>query len=186
MVITQAGLGPRVAELLALRVQDVDFLRRTVRVEFQTTRTASTEYRPRHQDHDAPCRYRKWSARHSGSLAARSFRRIFCTPIHTYARTHAHARGQVVRRRQRLLPASRGWSRPDVVYTLAWLLVLLALPGLHAAQRGGMGRLGLAGFLTAFSGTHLIAVTANFGFLAPVLAEQSPAVLDSINQYLRW
>src|SRR5215203_4554497 len=29
MVITQAGLG--------LRVQDVDFLRRTVRVEFQTT-----------------------------------------------------------------------------------------------------------------------------------------------------
>jgi integrase len=37
MVITQAGLGLRVAELLALRVQDVYFLRRTVRVEFQTT-----------------------------------------------------------------------------------------------------------------------------------------------------
>ena len=37
MVITQAGLGLRVAELLGLRVQDVDFLRRTVRVEFQTT-----------------------------------------------------------------------------------------------------------------------------------------------------
>ena len=37
MVITQASLGLRVAELLALRVQDVDFLRRTVRVEFQTT-----------------------------------------------------------------------------------------------------------------------------------------------------
>ena len=37
MVITQAGLGLRVAELLALRVQDVDFLRRTARIEFQTT-----------------------------------------------------------------------------------------------------------------------------------------------------
>jgi integrase len=37
MVITQAGLGLRVAELLALRVENVDFLRRTVRVEFQTT-----------------------------------------------------------------------------------------------------------------------------------------------------
>jgi integrase len=37
MVITQADLGLRVAELLAVRVQDVDFLRRTVRVEFQTT-----------------------------------------------------------------------------------------------------------------------------------------------------
>jgi hypothetical protein len=68
-------------------------------------------------------------------------------------------------------------------YTLAWLLVLLGLPGLYAAQRGGMGRLGLVGFLTAFSGTYLIAVTGNFGFLAPVLAKQSPAVLDSINQY---
>lgn len=35
MVITQAGLGLRIGELLALRVEDVDFLRRTVRVEWQ-------------------------------------------------------------------------------------------------------------------------------------------------------
>jgi hypothetical protein len=73
-----------------------------------------------------------------------------------------------------------------VVYTMAWLLVLFGLPGLYAAQRGGMGRLGLVGFLTAFSGTYLIAVTGNFGFLAPVLAKQSPPVLDSINQYCQW
>jgi hypothetical protein len=33
-----------------------------------------------------------------------------------------------------------------VVYTLAWLLVLFGLPGLHAAQPGGTGRLGLVGF----------------------------------------
>jgi hypothetical protein len=71
-----------------------------------------------------------------------------------------------------------------VVYTLAWLLVLLGLAGLYAAQRGGMGRLGSVGFLTAFSGMYLIAVTGNFGFLAPLLAQESPAVLDSINQYL--
>jgi hypothetical protein len=38
--------------------------------------------------------------------------------------------------------------------------------------------------LTAFSGTYLIAVTGNFGFHAPVLAKQSPAVLDSLSQYL--
>jgi integrase len=37
MVITQAGLGLRIAELLALRVQDIDFLRRTVRIEWQLT-----------------------------------------------------------------------------------------------------------------------------------------------------
>jgi hypothetical protein len=44
------------------------------------------------------------------------------------------------------------------------------------------GRLGLASFLTAFTGAYLIAMTGNFGFLAPVLAKQSPAVLDSISQ----
>src|SRR3954453_2388435 len=74
-----------------------------------------------------------------------------------------------------------------VVYTLAWLLlVLLGLPGFYAAQRGGMGRLGLVGFLTAFSGTYLIAVTGNFGFLAPVLAKQSPAVRTPLANTCRW
>ena len=70
-----------------------------------------------------------------------------------------------------------------VTYTLSWLLVLLGLPGLFAAQRASMGRLGVAGFLAAFAGTYLIAVTGNFGFLAPVLAKKSPAVLDALNQY---
>ena len=70
-----------------------------------------------------------------------------------------------------------------VLYTLAWLLVLLGLPGLYAAVRGPLRRLGLVGFVTAFTGTYLIAVTGNFGFLAPVLARESPAVLDSITQY---
>lgn len=46
-----------------------------------------------------------------------------------------------------------------------------------------MGRLGLAGFLTAFTGTYLIAATGYFGFLAPVLARQSPAVLAAMNLY---
>jgi integrase len=36
MVIAQAGLGLRVGELLALRLSDVDFLRRTVRIERQS------------------------------------------------------------------------------------------------------------------------------------------------------
>jgi len=76
-----------------------------------------------------------------------------------------------------------GLVAAHVLYTLSWLLVLLGLPGLYLAQRAAMGRLGLVGFLTAFLGTYLIAVTGNFGFLAPVLAKQSPTVLDSINQY---
>lgn len=36
MVLTQAGLGLRIGELLGLRVADVDFLRRTVRIEHQS------------------------------------------------------------------------------------------------------------------------------------------------------
>ena len=81
--------------------------------------------------------------------------------------------------------ASEPWLvSAHVVYTLAWLLVLLGLPGLYAAQRGGMRRLGLVGFVIAFTGTYLIAVTGNFGFLAPVLAKHAPPVLDSINRYL--
>ena len=50
-----------------------------------------------------------------------------------------------------------------------------AFPGRYAAQPGAMGRLGLASFLTASTGTYLIAMTGNFVFLAPVL--------DSISQY---
>jgi hypothetical protein len=69
------------------------------------------------------------------------------------------------------------------VYTLAWLLVMLGLPGLYVAQRGEMGRLGLAGFLGAFFGTYLIAVSGNFGFLAPVLAKEAPAVIIAIGLY---
>ena len=53
----------------------------------------------------------------------------------------------------------------------------------QTAQHAGMGRLGLIGFLTAFAGTYLIAVTGNFGFFAPVLAREAPAVLDAILQY---
>ena len=61
--------------------------------------------------------------------------------------------------------------------------MLLGLPGLYAGQRRGMGRLGLVGLLTAFSGTYLIAVRGT-SVSSPVLAKQSPAVLDSIGQYL--
>ena len=82
-----------------------------------------------------------------------------------------------------IIASEAGLIAAHVAYTLSWLLVLLGLPGLYAAQGGRMGRLGLTGFLIAFTGTYLIAVTGNFGFLAPVLARNSPAVLDAIAQY---
>jgi integrase len=47
MVITQAGLGLRIGELMALRIQDVDFLRRTVRIEWQTDPTGKHRAPPK-------------------------------------------------------------------------------------------------------------------------------------------
>lgn len=41
MVVALSGLGLRIGELLALRTQDVDFLRRTVRVEHQVDQDTS-------------------------------------------------------------------------------------------------------------------------------------------------
>jgi hypothetical protein len=82
-----------------------------------------------------------------------------------------------------IIASEVGLVAAHFVYTLAWLLVLLGLPGLYVSQRAGMGRLGLIGFLTAFAGTYLIAVGGNFGFFAPVLAKEAPAVLDAIAQY---
>jgi hypothetical protein len=81
-----------------------------------------------------------------------------------------------------IIASEVGLVAAHFVYTLASLLVLLGLPALYVSHRG-MGRLGLIGFLTAFTGTYLIAVTGNFGFFAPVLAKESPAVLDVIAQY---
>jgi hypothetical protein len=71
-----------------------------------------------------------------------------------------------------------------VLFTLSSLLVLLGLPGLYGAKSVRMGRLGLTGFLLAFTGTTLIAVSGNFGFIAPVLAAESPETIDAINVYL--
>jgi hypothetical protein len=97
---------------------------------------------------------------------------VLATLLHPSRETAA----SIIATEQRLVAA-------HVCYTLAWFLVLVGLPGLYAAQRGRMGRLGLAGLLVAMLGTYLIAATGYFGFLAPVLARESPAVLDAITEY---
>lgn len=47
MIVAQAGLGLRIGELLALRVEDVDFLRRTVRVQDQIDRSTRERVPPK-------------------------------------------------------------------------------------------------------------------------------------------
>jgi hypothetical protein len=71
-----------------------------------------------------------------------------------------------------------------VLFTVSSLLVLLGLPGLYGVESVRMGGLGLVGFLLAFMGTMLTAVSGNFGFIAPVLAAERPATIDAINVYL--
>jgi hypothetical protein len=83
-----------------------------------------------------------------------------------------------------IIASEVGLVASHVLSTLSSLLVLLGLPGLFVAHRAGLGRLGFVGFLGAFAGTYLLAVSGNFGFLAPVLAKESPAVIDAILMYL--
>ena len=47
MVVTQAGLGLRIGELIALRAEDVDFLRRAVRVDTQIAPGGRTRTAPK-------------------------------------------------------------------------------------------------------------------------------------------
>jgi integrase len=47
MVLTQAGLGLRLGDLLALRVEDVDFLKRSVRVEWKLEAAARRRVPPK-------------------------------------------------------------------------------------------------------------------------------------------
>ena len=61
--------------------------------------------------------------------------------------------------------------------------LLLGLPGLYAAQSERAGRLGLVSFLMLFFGMLFGTVAGNYGFIAPVLAAQAPAMLDAINTY---
>jgi MFS family permease len=69
------------------------------------------------------------------------------------------------------------------LYTFFCGFLLLGLPGLYAAQSERAGRLGLVSFLMLFFGTLFLAVSGNYGFIAPVLAAQAPAMLDAINAY---
>jgi hypothetical protein len=67
--------------------------------------------------------------------------------------------------------------------TFSYGFLLLGLPGLYVAQSERAGRLGLVSFLMLFFGTLFFAVSNNYGFIAPVLAAQAPAMLDAINAY---
>ena len=71
------------------------------------------------------------------------------------------------------------------VYVVSYVLILLGLPALYVAESQRVGRrLVLTGFLMAFGGTALLAISGMFGFFAPVLARDAPEALDSIIEYL--
>ena len=69
------------------------------------------------------------------------------------------------------------------LYTFFFSFLLLGLPGLYAAQSERAGRFGLVSFLMVFFGGLFFVESNDYGFIAPVLAAQAPAMLDAINRY---
>ena len=69
------------------------------------------------------------------------------------------------------------------VWIASYVMVLLGLPALYGWQSRILGRSGLVGYVVAFVGTALLAVSSQFGFLAPVLAKVAPITLDEIAAY---
>lgn len=69
------------------------------------------------------------------------------------------------------------------VYVVSYVLILLRLSTTYASSRRRFGRMESTGFFVTFAGTALLAVSSQFGFIAPVLAAEAPTTLDSIIQY---
>lgn len=69
------------------------------------------------------------------------------------------------------------------VYIISYVLILLALPNLYRTLLAPLGRPALAGFLVTFVGVSLLAISSQFGFIAPVLASEAPNALDAVVYY---
>lgn len=69
------------------------------------------------------------------------------------------------------------------LYLFYSVFLLLGLPGFYAVHARKLGRTGLVGFLLAFFGTLIYAVSSDYGFNAPVLARLAPETLNAINAY---
>ena len=69
------------------------------------------------------------------------------------------------------------------VWIVSYVAILFGLPALLGARSRDFGRTGLVGYVVAFAGTALLAISSQFGFIAPVLAALAPPTLDGIAAY---
>ncbi|MGH2521921.1 MAG: hypothetical protein ACRDH2_05400 [Anaerolineales bacterium] len=75
-------------------------------------------------------------------------------------------------------PTTGGWVAVHTLGYFGLALGLLGLPGIYAAQKEQVRRLGLVGFLLAFIGNALTGGPAFLNtYLVPVLTRQAPEVL---------
>ena len=84
---------------------------------------------------------------------------------------------------QTILETETSLVASHAVYIISYVLILLALPTLHSTLLASTGRPGRWGFLVTFVGVSLLAISSQFGFIAPVLASEAPVALDAIVYY---
>jgi integrase len=140
MVITQAGLGLRIGELLALRVQDLDFLRRTVHVEWQFTsgskiRTEPQDPRSR-RTIPAPQVVLDVLAAHLATFPAGPDRSVFTTTVGTPL-GHMYYGHQLFRRAVTGSGLPEGTTSHDLRHHFASLLLAAGESVVAVAERLG-------------------------------------------------
>jgi integrase len=116
MVLTQAGLGLRLGEVAALRRQDVDFLRRTVRIEYQfannTTERVPPKTRKSRRTIPLPAVVAEALAEHMRQHPTADDGSLFCGPRTRRPMVSTHYSTQAFKRAVRKLAAEPGSTFP--------------------------------------------------------------------------
>lgn len=167
MVVTQAGLGLRIGELLALRTSDVDFLRRTVRVETQIAPGERTRTDPKTRSSrrsvPLPQVVAETLAEHMRAFPPVADGTLFTTRSgRPYS--HAHYGGQIFRAAVRAAGLPKGTTSHDLRHHYASVLIHARESVFAVAERLGHKNANL--------------VLSTYGHLMPDSEERTRRAID--------
>jgi integrase len=168
MVLTQAGLGLRVGELLALRLEDVDFLRRTVRVEWQFAPGSKTRSEPKtprsRRTLPLPQMVAEVLAAHIGTYPPAADGTLFTTWSGAPYRHDHYGGAQIFRAAVKRAGLPRGTSSHDLRHHYASVLLAAGESVVAVAERLGHENAGL--------------VLSTYGHLMPDSEERTRRAVD--------